>query len=71
MNPSTHFLSEKKKSLQRSNDSSGVQALVTVVKSLKRSNDSSGVQALVTVVMSQFMHLWEAFKPVSYEEPLA
>ena len=52
MNASTDFLSEKK-------------------KLLKRRNDSSGVQALVTVVMSQFMHLWEAFKPVSYEEPLA
>ena len=33
---------------------------------LKRSNGSSDVQALVEVFQS--MYLWEAFKPVSYEE---
>ena len=38
-------------------------------EALKRSCDSSDVQALVEVFQS--MYLWEAFKPVSYEEPLA
>lgn len=35
-------------------------------EALKTSNDSSDVQALIEVFQS--MYLWEAFKPVSYEE---